>query len=297
MKGKILDLLKGIPIGIANVIPGFSGGTMAVILNVYERLITALSEFLHHPIKVIKNIWALFLGVVIGVIVATKLIVLLLSNFPIPTTLFFVGLVIGSIPNILFKANQSKVKAIDIIVCFVCVLVIIVFSFIREGTPSTVDYDFKTALLVFFLSVIAAAAMVIPGVSGSLILLALGYYDFIWKDLLGTFINAVISLDFAGSVNAFLLILPFILGVIFGIVFISKLIKLLIGKYPQTVYYAIFGLLVASPFAIIYGMYREYRSAIIENSNFWGWIIGIISITVSAYLVNYLSKFDIQKKD
>ena len=296
MKGKILDLLKGIPIGIANVIPGFSGGTMAVILNVYERLIAALSDFLHHPFKVIKDIWALFLGVIIGVIIAIKLIVLFLVNFPIPTTLFFVGLVIGSIPNILSKANQGKVKAMDIIVFFVCVLVIIVFSFIKEGTPSKVDYDFKIALLVFFLSVIAAAAMVIPGVSGSLILLALGYYDFIWKDLVGTFVNAVISLDLAGSVNGFLLILPFIIGVIVGIVLISKLIKLLIGKYPQTVYYAIFGLLVASPFAIIYGMYREYRLEIIENSNFWGWAIGIISITVSAYLVNYLSKFDNQKK-
>jgi len=296
MRDKILDLMKGTLIGAANVVPGFSGGTMAVIMNVYERVIVAISDFFHHPRKVLKDDWALLLGIMAGVILAIKLIVFFLLNFPIPTTLFFVGLVIGSIPHILAKANYNKAKPLDIIIFFVCVIVIIVTSFIKEGNPSVIDYDFKTVILVFFLSLVAAAMMVVPGVSGSLILLAVGYYDFIWKDLVGTFITAVLSFDFSAIINSSLLLLPFVIGVIMGIVLISKIIKHLLGKHPQTVYYAILGLLVASPFAIIYGMYRQYYNEIIENSNFWGWAIGIMSITVSAYLVNYLSKFDRSKK-
>jgi putative membrane protein len=297
MKKLILDFLKGIPIGIANVIPGFSGGTMAVILNVYERLIAAISDALRRPFKALKEAGALFLGVLAGVVIAVELIVFLLENFPIPTTMFFVGLIIGSIPNIRAKAGQNKIKPADVAAFFICVTVIIVFSFIKGKTPSAVDYDFKIALLIFFLSVIAAAAMIIPGVSGSLVFLAFGYYDFIWKDLMGNFINAVIGFNISGAVNGFVRLLPFILGVAAGIILIAKAIKFLFAKRPQTVYYAIFGLLIASPFAIIYGMYREYRTEIIENNGFWEWAVGVLAITASAYLVNYLSRFDEKKNN
>lgn len=292
MKRKILDFFKGMPIGMANVVPGFSGGTMAVILGVYERLIHALGDIFREPLKVMNDMWALSLGVIAGIIIAVKAIIFLLVAFPIPTTMFFIGLVIGSIPDVLEKANRSKIKAVDIIACFACVVGIIVFSFIKQSPSGVVHYDFKTAVLVFFLSAAAAAAMVIPGVSGSFILLAVGFYDFIWEDLVGSFISAVTVFDIHGVGLAFINMLPFVAGVLVGIVLIAKIIKMLFNKYPQTIYYAIFGLLVASPFAIIHSMYRKYRAEIMAGSGFWGWAVGILSIIISAYLVNYLSRFD-----
>ena len=246
MKKLILDFLKGIPIGIANVIPGFSGGTMAVILNVYERLIAAISDILRRPFKALKEAGVLFLGVLAGVVIAVELIVFLLENFPIPTTMFFVGLIIGSIPNIRAKAGQNKIKPADVAAFFICVTVIIVFSFIKGKTPSAVDYDFKIALLIFFLSVIAAAAMIIPGVSGSLVFLAFGYYDFIWKDLMGNFINAVIGFNISGAVNGFVRLLPFILGVAAGIILIAKAIKFC-SRSARKRFITRYSLLIASP--------------------------------------------------
>ena len=294
VKKLVTDFIKGIPIGAANVIPGFSGGTLAVILNVYERLIGALSDILRRPLRALKDVWALFLGVIVGVIIAVKLIVFLLGNFPIPTTMFFVGLIIGAIPSIRAKAAEGKGKPADLIAFFACAIIVIVVSFLKGKTPSAVDYDFQTAIIIFFLSVIAAAAMVIPGVSGSMILLAFGYYDFIWEGLIGNFIAAFTTIDFPGMVNAGVMLLPFALGVIAGIIIIAKIIKAMLARYPRTVYHAIFGLLIASPFAIIYGMYREYGEAI-KESGFWEWAVGVLAIIVSAYLVNYLTRFDEKK--
>jgi putative membrane protein len=294
VKKLVTDFIKGIPIGAANVIPGFSGGTMAVILNVYERLIGALSDILRRPLRALKDVWVLFLGVIVGVIIAVKLIVFLLGNFPIPTTMFFVGLIIGAIPSIRAKAAEGKGKPADLIAFFACAIIVIVVSFLKGKTPSAVDYDFQTAIIIFFLSVIAAAAMVIPGVSGSMILLAFGYYDFIWEGLIGNFIAAFTTIDFPGMVNAGVMLLPFALGVVAGIIIIAKIIKAMLARYPRTVYHAIFGLLIASPFAIIYGMYREYGEAI-KGSGFWEWAVGVLAIIVSAYLVNYLTRFDEKK--
>ena len=79
MKNSILDFLKGICIGIANIIPGFSGGTMAVILNIYERFINGISNLFSHPLKTLKDIWAILLGIVVGVVISIGAITKLLS--------------------------------------------------------------------------------------------------------------------------------------------------------------------------------------------------------------------------
>ena len=118
---KLFDILKGFVIGIANVIPGFSGGTMAVILKIYDRLIEGLSDVLKHPLKVIKDLWAIVLGLALGIVFAIFAVVTLLNKFPLPTTLFFVGLIIGSIPSIFketTKDNPSKINYIWLAIAF-----------------------------------------------------------------------------------------------------------------------------------------------------------------------------------
>jgi len=293
MRNKIIDFLKGIPIGISNVVPGFSGGTMAVILNIYERFINAFSDFFHQPLKVTKDVWALVLGIIFGILFAIKIITLLLENFPIPTTMYFVGLIIGSIPNILEKTNQkkkSKIKGLDVIIFFACVAAVITLSFLGEKNTNDFDFNFGTVIILFFIAIISSATMVIPGVSGSLILLIIGYYDIV-VDLVSSFTNALISLDFILVFSTALPVIPFFIGLVIGIVLISKLIKLLLRKYPQTVYYAILGLLFASPFAIIKDMSTVYSLQIAATSwLIWG--IGLLTMVIGAFSVNYLSKFD-----
>ena len=81
----IKDTLKGFCIGIANVIPGFSGGTMAMMLHIYDRLINGLADFVHHPIKALKDLIFILFGMVIGILFAIISISLLLKKFPFPT--------------------------------------------------------------------------------------------------------------------------------------------------------------------------------------------------------------------
>ena len=288
---KIVDFLKGIPIGMANVVPGFSGGTMAVILNIYERFINAFSDILHHPIRVIKDVWALFLGTFFGIIAAITVIAFLLKTFPIPTSMFFAGLIVGSIPKMFDYTKKQKIKVRDAIVFFICVIVVITLPIVGEGPATDYTFNSKIMIIIFFLALIASSTMVIPGVSGSLILLTLGYYDLIWVDVIGSFLDSIRLMKIDSIFQTIVPIIPFALGAIFGLVFISKLIRMLMRKYPQTVYHAILGLLVASPFAIIYGMYQEYPEQI-KASNWVSFVVGIFTLILGAILTTYLSKYE-----
>ena len=252
----ILDFLKGILIGIANVIPGLSGATIAVVLNVYERIINFFSDFFTKPFKVLKDAWAILGGIVVGIVISLFGLNFLVQKFPVPTLMFIVGLIIGAIPQVYQAVDGKKVKPIDIVSFVLMILVIVVLPFIQGNTANVEQVDFKLVMILIALGAIAAGTMIIPGVSGSMVLLALGYYLFV----LGTVETTIISLlKFKWDIffDQLLIVIPLGIGVLLGLVLISKLIRYLIGKYPQTVTYAILGLLVASPFAVIYSMVND----------------------------------------
>ena len=286
MKNSILDFLKGICIGIANIIPGFSGGTMAVILNIYERFINGISNLFSHPLKTLKDIWAILLGIAVGVVISISAITKLLSLFPIPTVLFFVGLIIGSIPNLSFEyRHHGGIKIVDLIPFIVSFAIIIILPLINS-TPSIVsDVDFLIILIMFLMGIICSAAMIIPGVSGSLVLMAFGYYLFILEEL-GFLLDHFIAFDLSNISNSIIIIASFGIGAIIGLVFVSKLLSMLFKKYPRIIYATILGLLIASPFAIIYSVIGEYNSQIIDASPI-SYIVGVIMLALGA-LVAFL---------
>ena len=110
----ILNILKGICIGIANVIPGFSGGTMAVMLKVYDLFVYCFANIFNDFKNVIKKGWSLFIGIALGVVLALFTIVKLLEVIPFITIMFFVGLVLGSLPTIYKKAKVGKIRIINL---------------------------------------------------------------------------------------------------------------------------------------------------------------------------------------
>lgn len=255
MKEKIVDFFKGICIGIANVIPGFSGGTMAVILNIYEKVIYAFSNILRHPIQVLKKLWTLLVGVIIGIIISIFVIAKLLVMFPLPTILFFIGLVIGSIPGVWNNAKKNaKIAFKDIVALVIAVVVMVILPLINNTNSFSGDISFFVLITVFLMGIISAAAMVIPGVSGSLVLMAFGYYIYLVtniKDLLA----GILSFDLSNLGNTFLIVVIFLVGCVLGVIYFAKLINILLEKHYKTVYYAILGLLIASPFAIVWMNY------------------------------------------
>ena len=103
---------------------------------------------------------------------------------------------------------------------------------------------------LFGVGIIAAATMVIPGVSGSMIMMILGYYNTI-IDTINDFINALKNFDITAMLETFVVLVPFGVGVVVGVVAVAKLIEFMLKKYPLVTYWAIIGLIVASPFAIL----------------------------------------------
>ena len=276
----ILNILKGICIGIANVIPGFSGGTMAVMLKVYDLFVYCFANIFNKFIDVIKKGWSLFIGIGIGVLLGLVTIVKLLEVIPFITIMFFVGLVIGSLPSTYKQAKVGKLRIRDIISFAIAVGVLIALPFINTTNSLDITYNWSLYVIMFILGAICSAGMVIPGVSGSMILMAFGYYAFfmfIMKDFLLNMFN--FSLD--NYWNMFITLCCFALGCVVGLVFVSKLIIKLTNKYPKTVYITILGLLLATPFSIIYSGLHEY--SIIFNAPTI--IFSIISLLLGIGLV------------
>lgn len=273
MKEKIVDFFKGICIGIANVIPGFSGGTMAVILNIYEKVIYAFSNIFSHPIKVFKKLWTLFIGVIVGIVVSVLAIAKLLERFPLPTILFFIGLIIGSIPNVYASARKkAKVTSKDIVAFVVAIAMMAALPLINSHSFSG-NVNIIILVMLFLMGIISAAAMVIPGISGSLVLMAFGYYLYIVTNI-KALLAGFLALDFANLSSSFVTVLVFVIGCVLGAVYVAKLIHLLLKKHHQTVYFAILGLLIASPFVIVWMNYESLRN----NTKIEPIIIGVICL-------------------
>ena len=254
----IINILKGICIGIANVIPGFSGGTMAVMLKVYDLFVYCFANVFNDFKNVIKKGWSLFIGIGLGVLLGLVTIVKLLEVIPLITIMFFVGLVLGSLPSIYKKSKEGKIKIADIISFIIAIILLVALPFINTTNSLDITYNWSLYIIMFILGAICSAGMVIPGVSGSMILMAFGYYAFfmfIMKDFLLNMFN--FSLE--NYWNMFITLCCFALGCVVGLVFISKLIIKLTNKYPKTVYITILGLLVATPFSIIYSGLHKYN--------------------------------------
>ncbi len=251
MMQNLFFVLAGVLFGLANVIPGVSGGTMAVVFGVYERLIGILSD----PIKGIKKEWKFILvfgvGAVIGILAFGKLMNWLLERYPAQSAMFFVGVILGSLP-MLFKSSfmqGGKVRLtagtlIAFLVGFGIMIPMIAAGNTDEAKEAAKagaalgNVDVGQALLMLVYGVIASSTMIIPGISGSFVMLLLGVY--------GKIIAAVAALTSSNLMSAVILLLPFGIGVVLGLVFCSKLIKFLLSKYPNITYAAIFGFVVGS---------------------------------------------------
>ncbi len=257
--GFVMDIIKGIFIGIANIIPGVSGGTMAVSLGIYDKLIAAVSNLFKDVRSSIRTLLPLLVGMALGIVGFTYAIEYLLSRHTFVTCMAFVGLILGGLPVLLVSLKKELKRTshsigISGILAFVllfCVAVFLPMMNAGEEALRTFTATPLTLLALFAVGIIASATMVIPGVSGSLVLMILGYYYGIISTI-KTFLEALRHFDLSGMMQNAVLLIPFGIGVLLGIFLIAKLITFLFERFGVTTYCAILGLIIASPFAIFY---------------------------------------------
>ena len=245
-------LLQGMVVGIANIIPGVSGGTMMVAMGLYDKLIHAITHLKSEFKESLKLLVPIFLGVAIAIAALSRLFEFLLTNYPIPTNFAFCGLIAGSLPFI-FKKVKGHAVSVGKGVCFVIFFAVVILMAVMgetSGNAADVSFGFINVVKLLVVGIIAAATMVIPGVSGSMMLMLLGYYDTILKTI-NKFMDALIAFDIQDILVQCGILIPFGIGVILGIFLIAKLIEFIFSKAEIHAYYAIIGLILASPIAIL----------------------------------------------
>lgn len=253
MKDFILNILRGMVIGLSNVIPGVSGGTMMVSMGIYDRLILVLTHFIKKFKEAVMLVMPLGIGMLLAIAIFSKIFSqVLFPNYPLQTNLFFIGLIIGGLP-VIYKKVKGKKTGFGSILAFALFFVLVVgMAMMGEGVDAGAEVTVGIGSMVklFFVGMVAAGTMVIPGVSGSMVMMILGYYNTI-LDTINAFIDALRVFDFAGMFLCCTVLVPFGIGMILGIVVVAKFIEFILKKYSQIAYWAIIGLIVASPFAIL----------------------------------------------
>ena len=253
VKEFIVNVLRGMVIGIANVIPGVSGGTMMVSMGIYDKLILVLTHFIKRMKEAVALLVPIGIGMLLSIAVFAKIFSeILFPRFPLQTNLFFIGLILGGLPVIYGKVKGKSIKVPQILAFVLFFVMVVGFALVGEGGDASADISFSVVNVIklFGVGIIAAATMVIPGVSGSMIMMILGYYNTI-IDTINDFINALKDFDIAAMLQTFVVLVPFGIGVVVGVVAVAKLIEFMLKKFPEVTYWAIIGLIVASPFAIL----------------------------------------------
>lgn len=279
------DILRGVLIGVANIIPGVSGGTIALSLGVYEKILYAINNFRKDFKQSLKTLFPYILGAVVGIVGLAFAIEWLLAKFPIPTIAAFIGLVIGGLPAIYGRVKNEKFKWTHLVSFILFALVIIVPTIMSSqivDVGHTVGFSFMSVLLMLGLGVISAVSMVVPGVSGSMVLMMLGYYETILHSV-NVCVKSAMKLDFMAIFQELEILVPFGIGVLIGILVASKIIEKLLQKYPNTTIWGIIALVLTSPFAMLYGI--DYSMATVSIV-----IIAILTFVVGFYVAYKLSK-------
>lgn len=248
----IKSILKGMVIGIANIIPGVSGGTMMVAMGIYDKLIHCITHLFSEFKKSVLFLLPIVIGMGIAIVASSFGLEYLFANFPLQTNLLFIGLILGGLPAIWKNVKGNSIKAghiLSFLIFFALVAGLAVVGE-REGAAADLSFSLVNVAKLFGVGVIASATMVIPGVSGSMILLLMGYYNPIINSI-SDFIRALLALNVDGILQGFGVLIPFGIGVVVGIFAIAKLVEIIFEKAPMYAYWAIIGLIVASPIAII----------------------------------------------
>ncbi|MFF0674696.1 DUF368 domain-containing protein [Staphylococcus xylosus] len=271
-KIKWSNLWKGFAMGTTDLVPGVSGGTIALLLGIYDDFIRSISGIFSKRFwESLKFLIPIGLGMVIAIGVLSKLINYLLSTHTIPTMFFFVGLIGGIIPYLLktskFKQTFNTLHYILLVLGIVIIVVITLLNNGDKHAGETLTLNSGLVIKYFIAGMCASSAMLLPGISGSFMLLVFGIY--------GTVMFAIsefMSLNFA----AIPILLTVGFGVICGFLFSSKLIQYLLSYYTFLTYALIIGFVVGSLYAVFPGL----------PGTFITWIISIITL-ILGFVISY----------
>lgn len=244
--GRFEDLknsLVGALVGVLSMLPGASGGVVAVVFGVYERLVNDIADIVHKWKTDFRFLFFLGGGMVLGMAVTAFGLDWLMTNLEVPAMFFFTGLIVGQFPDV-YKMTQEdgkKAKPLNYIALVIGILITVALMFMGtagEGTSEGgIAHTPVMAIVLAVTGMIIAASKIAPGISGSAILLAMGLY----KQLLSSFTNF-----------DFFVIITFGIGLAIGVILFAKIVSWALRVYRKSTYYLIFGLTIGSTAIVAY---------------------------------------------
>lgn len=248
----IKSFFKGVVIGIANIVPGVSGGTMMVPMGIYDKLIHCITHLFSEFKKSVLFLLPIAVGMVAAIAASSFGLTYLFENLPIQTNLLFVGLILGGLPAIWKNVKGNSVKAGHVLACVLFFVLVVGMAAMGESEGASADLSFSlgNVAVLLMVGVITSATMVIPGVSGSMVLMLMGFYYPV-LNAIKDFFKDLAALNIDGILRGCGILIPFGIGVVVGIFGIAKLVEIIFEKFPLYAYWAIIGLIVSSPIAIL----------------------------------------------
>lgn len=271
VKSNLIIILKGFIIGSSMSVPGVSGGTMAILLGIYDKLIGAISNFLKDIKGNLLFLMKFCIGSGIGIGSLAFVIKWLLDKFPLPVSFFFLGAVIGGIPALYKRTKEAKLKISSGIYFLIGLGIVISIGFIPAGNFNISSGSGPAHYIMLLVTgIIIALALVLPGISTSHMLLVLGMYD--------AMLLAITEFD---------IVYIGILGIstLIGIFLITKPIEWTMNKFPHQTYCMIIGFVLGSTSEI----FRDkILPALPSNANLSWWISSIL-ISIVTFVLGYSS--------
>jgi len=277
------DLFVGLLIGVANIIPGVSGGTIALSMGVYDKIISAVTNIFKDFKKSVLTLIPYGIGAVAGIACLSFLIEFMFKVYPMQTSLAFCGLILGGLPSILKKIKGEKITIERAAVFLILFALVAAVPFLGGGrSNASLSISAILVIKLFFVGIVASATMVIPGVSGSMILMLMGYYEPVIETI-NAFIKAVLSFNIEGIISTCAILIPFGIGILLGIFLIAKIIEWLFLKFKTPTFFGITGLILASPVAVL----ANVNKAFINPASV---IVGILVFILCFYIAMVLSE-------
>ena len=298
LKERGMDLVKGLAIGVAFIIPGVSGGTMAVILNLYDKIINAINQLTKKFVESVKILLPIAIGTGLAILICWYPFKLAFEHIMIVMVSLFAGFIIGGMPGIFDEVRNVKITPILIVVLIISMIIAVALGALSVAFKLNVQslYDSRPwylYVLVLVVGAVSSFALIMPGISGSMILIVLGFYtptlnlidNFLaWNDVWA-------SLTILGTLG---------IGVIIGILLSSKVISVLLLKHRIGTFYAVIGIIIGSLLAAYYN-YEIYDYYMTVGIRWWEILLAgiaiVIGIAVSYMFVRVSRKEKINKQE
>lgn len=278
----VKDLLVGALVGIMSMLPGASGGTIAVIFGIYERLIADIADIRNKLLKDLRFIIPVGVGIVIGLLVCAVGIDALLQDWEVPMMFFFAALIVCQLPDIYKLSNgegDGKPTSLNLVACAVGFVVMIAFLFIgsTKTNISLLELDAVDIVLLFIVGVVIALSKIVPGLSGAAILLAIGLYTPL-MDLVGG-LDMDVLMDTLGAV------VVIGVGFIVGAIGLAKIVDYFMRNHRRSTYFCILGMTVGSIITVIVQALKGLE----DSTTIMASVVAIVIGFVFGYIISRVS--------